>query len=139
MDKDIYKNFIKNIEIADIFLSNIESKRYLALFNNDCKVDVEFKPKFEFDSIEKNKFISKSEFKVYAKIKEEKLFDIICEFTIINLITDESLMKEEFIKKYVKDNLPIIVWPYAREIINSITTRMGFPPLILANHKLIRE
>lgn len=134
----MYRDFIGNIQIQDIFLSNVQSKRYVtSLSLPDEKVSVDFNPEFLLDHIEKDKFISKSKFGVKAKIKEKNLFDITCEFTIVNVVSDKDLMKEEFIRKYVNVNLPIIVWPYGREMINSITTRMGFPPLILGNRKNI--
>jgi preprotein translocase subunit SecB len=139
LDENTYKQFIKDIEIQDIFLSNIESKRHVIVFNtpSESNVNVEFNPKFIFDHIENDKFISKAIFEVLGKTNQEKLFSITCEFTVINYISTPELMKEEFINEYIERNLPLITWPYGREIINSTTTRMGFPPLILGNHKVV--
>lgn len=138
MDENTYKQFIENIEIQDVFLSYMGSKRnvlYIDTFKNN--VNVEFIPKFTFDDIKEDKFISKAKFDVSARKGQDTLFSITCEFTVINRINNKELMKEEFINKYIERNLPLIVWPYGREFINSATTRMGFPPLILNNHKVI--
>lgn len=42
---------------------------------------------------------------------------------------------EEELELFSTRNVPINTWPYAREIISSITTRMGFPPLIIPTNK----
>lgn len=134
----MYKQFIKNIAIQEVFLSYIESKRYVKLLNtSEANVNVEFSPKFKFDHIENDEFISKAIFKVLAKFEQDNLFSITCEFTVVNCISNAELMKEEFINEYINRNLPLITWPYGRELINSTTTRMGFPPLTLGNHKVV--
>lgn len=138
MDKDIYKEFIKAIELKQVFLSKITSKRSILEINNsELSVDVEFKPDFNKLEQNENEFISVAQFNVTAKDNDEVLFQIECEFTVINYIDNKELMQSECIDTYIQNNLPIIAWPYGREIINSMTTRMGFPALILSNHKVV--
>ncbi|MFL0163980.1 protein-export chaperone SecB [Candidatus Clostridium helianthi] len=138
MDKNVYKEFIKAIELKDVFLSKITSKRSILETNNsDINVDVEFKPDFNKLEQKENEFTSVAQFHVTAKNENEVLFEIECEFTVINYIDNKELMQSECIDTYVQNNLPIITWPYGREIINSMTTRMGFPALILGNHKVV--
>ncbi|NLJ80285.1 MAG: protein-export chaperone SecB [Firmicutes bacterium] len=41
-------------------------------------------------------------------------------------------------KIFLQNNPPLNSWPYAGEIISSLTTRMGFPPLVIEPYKVIR-
>lgn len=49
---------------------------------------------------------------------------------------DFLLDLEEEIKVFVDNNVPVNAWPYARETISSITTRMGLPSLVIPPYKI---
>ena len=38
---------------------------------------------------------------------------------------------EAYIKFFAQRNVTVNIWPYARELISSLTTRMGYPTLII--------
>lgn len=138
MDKEIYKEFIKDIELKEVFLSKVISKREVLVINSsELDIKVEFNPTFDKVEQNENEFTSKAEFDLIARTNNKIIFQIACEFIVVNYISNKELMKPDCIDAYIQNNLPIIVWPYGRELINSMTTRMGFPPLILGNRKIV--
>ena len=44
-------------------------------------------------------------------------------------ITDKFPM--EHVKRWAEENAPFVIFPYLREIVYSLTTRAGFPPILL--------
>ncbi|GMO00749.1 hypothetical protein [Parageobacillus thermoglucosidasius] len=76
---------------------------------------------------------------------ENKVFDI--EFSYIleyrlqksNDIHLEKEGLEEAIKLFVQRNVPVNIWPYARELISQLTMSMGFPPLLIGTYKYIPQ
>lgn len=44
---------------------------------------------------------------------------------------------EEELKQFIDNNASINAWPYARETISSLSTRMGFPVLTIPMYKLM--
>ncbi len=65
------------------------------------------------------------------------LFSIKFDYCIAYSVESLSTFSNEYIEFFIYKNVPINIWPYARELVSSITTRMGFSPLILKPHKSI--
>jgi preprotein translocase subunit SecB len=42
-----------------------------------------------------------------------------------------KLFEEKFVELFAKNNAPVILYPYLREQVYSLTTKSGFPPLLL--------
>ena len=42
---------------------------------------------------------------------------------------------EDILEEFADRNVPINAWPYVREMVSNITTRMGLPPLIMPMYK----
>lgn len=74
--------------------------------------------------------------------REDLLFKIKFLLNLKYYLEAENI--EEFIEKqkeeiniFVDRNVPINAWPYARETVSSLSTRMGFPALVLPSFKNI--
>ncbi|WP_394512536.1 protein-export chaperone SecB [Priestia aryabhattai] len=44
---------------------------------------------------------------------------------------DLKILFEQEIKEFSSRNVPVNAWPYVRELVSSLTTRMGYPPLLI--------
>ena len=44
----------------------------------------------------------------------------------------------ELKQRFVERNVPVNVWPYIREIVATMTAKMGLPPLVLPTLKIVR-
>lgn len=42
-----------------------------------------------------------------------------------------ELFAQDMIELFVRSNVAINIWPFARELISSLTTRMGYPALLV--------
>ena len=73
-------------------------------------------------------------FKVEAGIEKNKpIFDIKFIYLIEYTLKEKDLSEVEniIISKFTEKNTPVNIWPYARELISSVTTRMGYPAFII--------
>lgn len=153
MSKEQYKKFIKSIEISDMNLASLECAQnmsYPSKSKENIDISLENKVvKVEHEGIYLN---IQLEFNVVAFnnddtvksqvdiIEEDKLFHI---YFVLNLVykleldTLDSTLKDckTEIDRFVNKNVVINAWPYARELISSTTTRMGFPALVIPTYK----
>lgn len=153
MAKEKYKNLIRAIELVNIELQELNCYK-----NNNLASDKRSNLEVGIKNDIVEQFYEELEFKVHilfdvfvyhADNLEEQadkiddndvLFNI--KFTLestynfdLSEIEDSLNSYEDELDKFAKRNVPINTWPYAREIISSITTRMGFPPLIIPTNK----
>ncbi|WP_052126114.1 protein-export chaperone SecB [Ureibacillus massiliensis] len=114
LNHDIINTIVHGVE-----LSTLISFKILAVNNNE--IEIENNKSLNKDSILfKIEFILNLEYSLQIESEEDFLVDY----------------KKE-IETFVENNVPFNAWPYAREIVSSITTRMGFPALIMPTYKLI--
>lgn len=136
IDNKKYSNFIKNLEIVDIRLNEVNTKclKYVEEVENSLDVELIY----ECEDVEV-KVIDEiniyPEFNLKLKSKEEICLILKVKFNIKYRIKDLELFSEEYIQNFINKNVPINIWPYAREIISSITSRMGYPALIISPYK----
>lgn len=74
--------------------------------------------------------------------KKDILFDISLGFMLkysleVNDDTKDivSNFTEDLFSQFAHRNAVLNIWPYAREMISNITTRMGYPPLFIPHYK----
>ncbi len=70
-----------------------------------------------------------SDHKITARNETDELFFINATFVVTLSAPDE--LPEAFIDIYIDNNLGLTVFPYVRELISSMVSRMGLPPLTL--------
>ncbi|MFH1825042.1 MAG: hypothetical protein ABH873_07460 [Candidatus Firestonebacteria bacterium] len=123
-----YKKFIETL--------TIQSLRILSL---DVSVEENFHPPAVIIKEEKKRFekIDNKTFKVYHEYningKKQKDEKIKLKIRVVYLITyhSEVSISEKFFSLLGNSSLYLHTWPYLRELVQEITTRMGLPPLIL--------
>lgn len=137
INKDKYAKLVRNIDINQLNLVELYSKKYVtALYNNDnlTKIKVDIKHSSRLKSVQDNSFITEFETEIFSETeKGEKIFDISVVYEIVyslkeNIDLNELKNEVEF---FVFRNVPVNIWPYIRETVSSVTTKMGFPPLVL--------
>lgn len=121
-------------KMLDIFLNHSIEKATMNGVDIDVKVGFDV---FAYKSLEDTK---NDPSKIEA---EEKLFEVKFILKLkynLDLEKDEKTLiditnNQDFINIFVDRNVPINVWPYAREIISNVTMKMGFPPLMIPPYK----
>ncbi|WP_339171844.1 protein-export chaperone SecB [Anoxybacillus sp. FSL W8-1294] len=143
----IYERLIQAVDLDNLYLHSINSKRYYPdPFQGNVDVDIQTGQRLEY--YKDDFFAALAMFYINAHEEnnpDNKVFDI--EFSYIleyrlqksndNHLEGENL--EEAIKLFVQRNVPINIWPYARELISQLTTRMGFPQLLIGTYKYIPQ
>lgn len=136
IDKNLYNKFIKNLEIEDIQLNELTTRCFVDLDDIESELYMELSYKcidMKIKSIdEMNVF---PEFDVKVKSNEMVCLKIRLKFKIKYTIDSLNSFNDQYLELFIDKNVPINIWPYAREVISSITTRMGYPQLIIKPFK----
>lgn len=139
-----YNNFIKRVELLDVTLQSVQCEKVKTLEQSTGNVEVEVEPDFRLEEICNGVLRVFAIFNVrcldrigeQSDISESEVLRINA---IFELIYDIENYKEEedqeVIDLFIRRNVPVNIWPYGREIISSLTTRMGFPALIIGTFK----
>lgn len=62
---------------------------------------------------------------------EEKVFTISAGFLLSYIKNKDVDITKEFVDVFKKNSIELVTWPYFREFVQNMVSRMGFPPLTL--------
>jgi preprotein translocase subunit SecB len=126
-EKVTYNNFIKGIELKDIYISNLTASREKEF---DTPADIRIENKKDFKKLEKGNVEMQVEYTLTAikKGKKKPGFKISVVYTL--LFQSKIDITEAYFKKFSR-RLTVETWPYFRNLVNELTMKMGLPPLVL--------
>ncbi len=148
MDAERYSAFVKAIDLESVLLDGLEATRDWAAFLRPQELDVQFQvgegTKWE---VREGRLEVTTSLVVQAAAvsegqegsEEPPALLIRVSFLLVYVYDGEEELasfvagegNREIVDAFVARNVPVNVWPYFREIIASVTMRMGLPPLIL--------
>lgn len=136
MKKEEYNKFLEEIIIESINLKYIsaEKKENINKLENNKAIFVQVDYDTDKYKVNSDKLCVDVLFDIGAKDEfENSVFDIKFIYTLEYSLKEIDLLSidDNIISKFIEKNIPVNVWPYAREIISSITTRMGYPAFII--------
>ncbi|MDD3269018.1 MAG: protein-export chaperone SecB [Syntrophomonadaceae bacterium] len=135
IDAKLYKSFIESLDLEEIFLDSLKVKNYHLPKPRNLTVKLE--PEFGISKIFKDSFFASAKFQVIVSDdKERKAFVIDARFRLLYNFESSITIDDEMQEKFMATTLPVNSWPFAREIISSMTTRMGYPSLLIAPFKV---
>lgn len=159
MDKTKYNKLIESIEIKKIELMSLECRQNNNFeFKKKANIDIGIQNNveeynirgldlnvyfnFEVTAFYNNDYDQMEELESGNINPDDVLFHITFVLRLnysLELHDVKEIMNEleKEIALFVEKNVPINAWPYAREMISSITTRMGFPALVIPPFKSI--
>lgn len=135
LEKSIYNKFIQGVHIESINLSELSIKSLSKDVDGKEKlfVDLEFEnEKFYFNK--ENLIVSPRFVVEVSKMNDNDkviVFEIEFEYELKYRVENCEEISESYVQLFVKRNIPINIWPYARELISSMTTKMGYSALII--------
>lgn len=127
-----YQKLLRKVILNSISLVEIKTKFEKELLPNDSVLSVSVTDSYDMN-LKSNPIYSCATLKIIAspgKIKKSKSFLQIDAKYYISFNTDEDI-PEVFWTIYQKFTLPNQIWPYFRELVQNITTRMNIPSLTL--------
>ncbi|OWZ83245.1 protein-export chaperone SecB [Natranaerobius trueperi] len=141
VNKEDYKKLIRSVDIKDLELLRLSCENYVPFSKNvTAAIDLEITSINDINLNGKMLEI-KPDFKLVVykvadgKTTDEKLFEIYFTYLLKYSLSEEEDFQQKTLEHFVKKNVPLNVWPFARELVNNITMRMGFPPLVLPAYK----
>lgn len=138
LNHDVYSDFIKSIELEKVELMSLNCEQYKIEGGNIASVDI----KINIDGLEtaKNKLYVPAVFQVTSSDveTEEDIFVINFKYQLtyeLSLEKEDKEFDDECFQEFSRNNVPINVWPYARELVSNLASKMGFPSLIIPLYK----
>ena len=122
-----YKRILDGIQLENVLVKNINAKIDHEILKEGLKINIKDNASY---SLKDDGFIVEDKFSLYSRDKDRKIA-IKIECTYVLSFTSSCTITEEFFDIYKEISLPLNVWPFFREFVNSITSRMNIPPLTL--------
>ena len=128
-----YSRILSSLSIQDITLK----KSSLEMYETESKggsIDIKFSDKYSFTQGDETASFTSS-FKMEGELVSgdvhEKVFSISADFKVFYFKTRQVEITEDFMRIFKGTSLPHVVWPFFREFILSMTSRMGLPHFTL--------
>lgn len=128
-----YREMLKHLELRDVFLREINSVLYSRDIEKRAKLN--FSENFEILNVENQEALLEAGYELTAKCGRRNIFKIKVKYNIQFVMTES--LPEEFFYLYSQHSMPLQTYPYFRELVNSIISRMGLPPLVLGLRKFL--
>lgn len=122
-----YRKILSGIELKNILLKEIKASIEHKYFTENTRITIKDKAQYKNDE---NELIVTHTYTLTAKNKDKKnALKIVGTFIVIFESNHE--INDDFFDIYKETSLPLNVWPFFRELVNSTTSRMNIPPLTL--------
>ncbi|MBD3386510.1 hypothetical protein GF407_16520 [candidate division KSB1 bacterium] len=122
-----YRKIINELELDGIAMIKLNS--YIKYENLSPKMNISIKDTASYQNSD-NGFVVENKYTLTSKNKDNI---IGIKIEAIYLITFKSIneIDDDFFNVYKSISLPLNVWPFFRELVNSMTSRMSIRPLSL--------
>jgi preprotein translocase subunit SecB len=122
-----YREILDGLELKNILMSNLKASIKHELFSEGLTVSIKDSSSYEN---KEDEVIIRNTYRLTAKNKERKIA-LKIEATYILVFETKEIITDNFFEVYEKISLPLNVWPFFRELVNSTTARMNIPPITL--------
>jgi preprotein translocase subunit SecB len=133
-----YQTILKGLDLKSISLIESKTKLDETSFNPEIKVDIAETSESE---ITNNELLIIKRYRLtgIAKDEEKNCIEIIGKFKVVYSIESKREITKDFINLFNQISVEYILWPYFRELVQSMVTRLNLPPLTLPLKKLINQ
>ena len=134
-----YTRLIESVQLDSVVLLVFEHHR-------ETEVHPPFKVSSEFETLlqdsPEGQIIAVADFNLKAVSdttdSEEMFMRMVWQLTYSFTAGEPLEVDSELKQRFVERNVPVNVWPYIREIVTTMTAKMGLPPLVLPTLKILR-
>jgi preprotein translocase subunit SecB len=140
VNKEEYDNFIKNLELLNLYLSECRFKRADSeLGNHNIEVTASLELiKNEYKQLKDNTFEVRHSVNFILSFNKDskkiKLFELKAVFMLI--YKNKIKITDEIFDLFSKKNIPLNIMPYLREFVTNSMYRTGLPPILLPVTKI---
>jgi len=130
LSPEIYRKILSGILLDRIYLFSLKVDFNDTLKPDGIELKIKEKPSYEIE--DNNLVVSYSyELQGVSSNDNTRFFKIKSIFKIIYDVENIAEINDEFFEIFSHFTLEILMWPYFRELVQSITSRMSIPPLTL--------
>jgi preprotein translocase subunit SecB len=124
-----YSSLLNYVELKKLGFLEIVSRLFPEnLAEGEIKVDTNNEVEIETHEASKT-FSVIDKYVINGTIGEKKIFEI--NLKVIALFESKVNPESDFLAIFEKNTLKIITYPYVRELVSGLTTKMGLPALFL--------
>jgi len=124
-----YKELLRKVDLDQINLVECSAKLRRERFVKELTVIITDKAKIELVKDNSANILHTYSLIATKGSKRDYALKINCTFVVI--LSSSEVLTEEFLTTYIEINLKMITWPYFREFVQSISSRMNIPSLTL--------
>ena len=126
----IYREILSGILLDHIYLFSLKVDFNDSLKPDGIELKIKEKPSY---ILEENNLLITYEYELQGISTNDKIrfFKIKSIFKIIYSVENPSDINDEFFEIFSHFTLEMLMWPYFRELVQNITSRMSIPPLTL--------
>ena len=140
--QETYVELVRSIEIVDVTLQKLTVERFWGNGPMPEAPNAKLSVKAHESCVKEREVALTSSFDIHVTLEDEKaLFRIEGELVLhyqlrsSELNTDSAEFREA-LDQFGRSNAPAHFWPYLRELVSSLSVRMGFPALIIGTYKM---
>ena len=124
-----YQEILGGLELLNIKLIKLTSALDEEYFDQTMNIKINDDAKFEIKKENLITIINTYNINLKSDNKDKEALKIKIGYEISFSCKKE--FTKEFFEVYKKISLPLNIWPFVRELINSLTSRMNIPPITL--------
>lgn len=128
-DVEKYKVILKGLTLENLSLTKCSCSINREESSPDTSISITDKSSFKL--IESGKIEISQAYHLIAKNQSSKKKLLEIQYEICAAYNSKEEFTEEFFTIFKKINLPINTWPFFREFVSSMTSRMYIPPITL--------
>ncbi|MBE1556431.1 protein-export chaperone SecB [Sporosarcina limicola] len=124
-----YQDLINDIDIDEIILRNLAVNNPSELLQENIQISTEHS--ISDYRREGDLFKVLTEFVVNGTGSSQDIFSIHFTLEVVYKLDKQYNFENQYFDLFTQNNVPVNVWPFARELVSNLTMRMGLPPLLL--------
>jgi len=126
---ELYRKILNGLELKNLYLTLCNSNIDRINISPEATIKIDDEAMFTKSENKEIEVIHKYSIEAKNQTSKKKFLNIKCEYRLI--FTSSEDFTEEFFEIFKKANLPINSWPFFRELVYNMTSRMYIPPLAL--------
>jgi preprotein translocase subunit SecB len=129
MSPEKFSNVLGNIEIKKVNFLDVASKYYVENLK-EGEITVQANNEVELQTNEESRtLVAIDKYRLKGQVKGAPLFEIDLKLMVV---FDAKVQPDkEFLTLFEQNTLKVITYPYVREAVQDLTTKMGLAPLVL--------
>jgi len=130
----VYRKILDGVELRKLYLKTFQGKIDLDAITKVITVHISSTAHFTYKA--ENQVEISQKWDIVAKDKKSHSNCLNISVTYCLVLYSKQKFTKRFFEIYQKTSLPLNVWPFVREFVNSMTARMNIPPLTLPLFKV---